>query len=587
MQTFDPPNREYRFLFETFGYEDKICSLAPFADFDLETVMSLIEQTGVFAKEKMLPLNHTGDEQGLKHDPKTGDVTMPEGFVELYKQFCEGGYGSVMFPVEHGGAGGPIALGGAFNEYFVAGNKSFSMVAGLNHALGEAILFHGNDEQKSSWLPKIVSGEWSGTMCLTEPQCGTDLGLISTRAVPDGDSYKLTGTKIWITFGEHDLTDNILHLVLARLPDAPPGIKGISAFLVPKINDDGSRNDITCGGLEHKMGIKASPTCVMNMEDARGWLIGEPHKGMRTMFTMMNSARLLVGIEGLALSEISYQTALAYAKDRRQSRSLNPERNEADAKADNILVHPDVRRMLLGVKSTNEALRALATFIAMHIDIAHHHADEEGREQADDLVALLTPVIKAFGSERGFLNASEAMQVCGGSGYTADWSIEQYMRDCRIAMIYEGTNHIQALDLVGRKLPRKGGRLYQGFAQRLQASLDSIEGDDKLGELHAPFKRATDTLHELTMLLSVQGMQDPEWAAAVATNYTRVFGYVALGWMWIEMANAAKAREGDWYASRIKLAHYYFESVLPEMRGFVPLVKAGKGRLMDFDVDEL
>jgi alkylation response protein AidB-like acyl-CoA dehydrogenase len=587
MQTFSPPNREYRFLLETFGYEEKIQSLAPFADFDLETVMSLIEQTGVFAKERMLPLNRTGDQQGLKHDPETGDVTCADGFDKLYKEFCEGGYGAVMFPAEFGGAGGPIALGGAFNEYFVAGNKSFSMVAGLNHALGEAVLFHGTDEQKEKWLPKVVSGEWTGTMCLTEPQCGTDLGLISSKAVPDGDGYKITGTKIWITFGEHNLTDNILHLVLARLPDAPPGIKGISAFIVPKVLEDGTRNPIVCGGLEHKMGINASPTCVMNMEDARGWLIGEPHKGMRTMFTMMNAARLLVGIEGIALGEIAYQTALAFAKDRRQSRSLNPERNEPDAKADNILVHPDVRRMLLGIKSTNEAMRGLATYIAMNIDISHHHADDAEKQKADDLVALLTPIVKSFCSERGFANTSEAMQVCGGSGYTQDWSIEQYMRDCRIAMIYEGTNHIQALDLVGRKLTRQSGRLYQVFAQEAQAALESIDGHEQLGALHEPFKRATDTLHELTMTLGMQGMQDPEWAAAVASNYLKVFGYVALAWMWVELAKAASEREGEWYATRVKLAHYYFESVLPEMRGFVPLVKAGKGRLMDFDVEEL
>jgi len=588
MQIYDPPNREFRFVLETLGYDEKVGSLAPFADFDLEMVMSLIEQTGVYAKEQMLPANRAGDEEGLGFDPATGAVKVPSPFPGLYKAFREGGFGSLLFPAEVGGSGGPTTLAAAFNEYFVSGNKSFSMLLGLNHALGEAILGFGTEEQKQEWLTKLVSGEWAGTMCLTEPQCGTDLGLIATKADPNDDgSYKLNGTKIWITFGDHDLTDNILHLVLARLPDAPPGIKGISSFIVPKFNKDGSRNPITCTGLEHKMGIKASPTCVMSMEDATGYLIGEPHKGMRTMFVMMNSARLLVGIEGIALGQIAYQTALEFAKDRRQSRSLNPERNEPNEKADNILVHPDVRRMLLNIKSTNEGMRAMATWIAMNIDISHHHADEAERQKADDLVGLITPIIKGFCTERGFANISDAMQVTGGAGYTTDWSIEQYMRDSRIALIYEGTNHIQALDLVGRKLPKGGGRLYQTWAGMMQELVESTESDESTKDLHADLKSAADTLNEMTMTLSMRGMEDPEFAAATASNYLKMFGYVVLAQMWVQMAKSAASREGDWYRTREKLARYYFKNVLPEMYSLKPLILAGKEQIMGFDADEL
>jgi hypothetical protein len=375
--------------------------------------------------------------------------------------------------------------------------------------------------------------------------------------------------------------------VLARLPDAPEGIKGISVFVVPKRLEDGSMNGVTCGGLEHKMGIHASPTCVINLENSIGYLVGEPHRGMKAMFTMMNAARLMVSMEGIALGEISYQTALAYAKDRRQSRALNPARSDASAKADNILVHPDVRRMLLNQKSTNQAMRALAVFTGMMLDRAHLHPDAEEKQRADDLVALLTPVLKSFCTERGFFNTSEAMQVCGGSGYTKDWSIEQYLRDARIAMIYEGTNHIQALDLVGRKLPRGGGRLYQEFAKLMGATLEAMENDEATKDLHADFKWATDLLHETTMTLSIEGMSDPEWAGAVASNYLNMFGYVACAWAWVEMAKAAHGVDGPFYSGKAKLARYYFRHVLPEIAALQRVVAAGKERMMAFEVDEL
>jgi alkylation response protein AidB-like acyl-CoA dehydrogenase len=587
MQIYDPPVADYRFLFEVFDYSGRVASLPGYEDYDVETALSLIEQCGKFAKEQMLPLNRVGDEQGVSLDPTTGAVTTPDGFAACYAALRQGGYQSLTAPVEHGGGGAPELLGAIFDELFIAANKSMAMILGLNHGLVEALHAHGADEQKKRFLPKIVSGEWSGTMCLTEPQCGTDLGLMTTKAVPEGDGYRLTGTKIWITYGDHDFTDNIVHLVLARLPDAPEGIKGISAFVVPKKLEDGSSNGVTCGGLEHKMGIHASPTCVINLEEAMGYLVGEPHKGMRSMFTMMNAARLMVGLEGIALSEIAYQTALAYAKDRRQSRSLNPAKNEPQANADNILVHPDVRRMLLNVKSTNVAMRGLAVFTGMMLDKSHKHPDEDERQRADDLLALLTPVVKSFCTERGFLNISEAMQVCGGSGYTKDWSIEQYLRDARIAMIYEGTNHIQALDLVGRKLPRHGGRLYQEIAKIMGERLESMEGDDEVKDLHADFKWATDILHETTMLLSVQGMQDPEWAAAVASTYLNMFGFVACAWVWVELAKAAEGKDDTFHSGKRKLARYYFKHVLPEISALQRIVTAGKEHIMAFVVDEL
>ena len=469
MQTYKTPVRDMMFCLEAHDFEAVQALNETYGFFDTETVAALLEESGKFCTEQLLPLNRTGDNEGVQFDPETGAVTTASGFPEVYKKYVATGMAGIAKPEEHGGGGAPHVVGTFLNEMVTSTNKSFSMAPGLGHGLIESLIHYGTDQQKEVYLTKLISGEWTGTMCLTEPQCGTDLGLIRTKAVPEGDHYKLTGTKIWITFGEHDFTDNIIHLVLAKLPDAPPGIKGISAFIVPKINEDGTKNGIACGGLEHKMGIHASPTCVMNLEDATGYLVGEPHKGMRTMFVMMNSARLGVGLEGVALGEISYQTAVEYAKDRRQSRSLDPAKRDQGASADTILVHPDVRRMLANIRSTNEALRGLVTWIANLYDVGHHHADEAVRQEANDLVALLTPIMKSYGTERGCANVSDAMQVCGGSGFTTDWSIEQYYRDLRIAMIYEGTNHIQALDLVGRKIPMGGGRLMMAFAKRAKA----------------------------------------------------------------------------------------------------------------------
>ena len=587
MQVYKAPTDEMRFLLESLGYAT-VQALPGFEDYDLETCMAILEQAGRFCTEEMLPLNGVGDREGLKWDPETGAVTTPTGFKALYDKYVESGLGALTQPVEYGGAGAPHTLGFAMGELPTATNKSFSMAPGLGHGLTSALHAYGTDEQKATWLPKLISGEWTGTMCLTEPQCGTDLGLIRSKATPNDDgSYNLTGTKIWITFGEHDLTENIIHLVLARLPDAPPGIKGISAFVVPKLDLDGSPNGVTCGGLEHKMGINASPTCVINLEDSKGWLVGDPHRGMRSMFVMMNSARLTVGLEGMALSDIAYQTALAFAKDRRQMRSLNPERRDPAHAADCILVHPDVRRMLLNIKSTTEGMRALGYWVGMKIDISHHHPDEAEREAADDLVALLTPVVKSYFTERGFQNVSDAMQVTGGAGYTTDWPIEQYMRDVRIALIYEGTNHIQALDLVGRKLPKAGGRLMRRFADEVGAEMKVWAGDERMAEFTAPLAAASDLLTSLTMTLAQKGMADPEEAGAVASNYLNVFALTTLAFIWCKQVHAALDRTDRLGRAKVKTARFFMHHVLPEIHGLAAIIKAGKATMMDFDEDEL
>jgi alkylation response protein AidB-like acyl-CoA dehydrogenase len=587
MQRYNPPLKEIRFVLESLDYENEVASLEPYEAFDLETSMAVAKTVADIGVDKLLPLNKKGDEEGLDFDPETGSVTLPDGFRDAYQTLVENGLMGLTGDAQWGGAGAPEPLGILFSELVTSCNKSFSMAPGLTMGLVDALQDHATDEQKEKYLTKLVTGEWTGTMCLTEPQCGTDLGMVRTKAIPQDDgSYRLTGNKIWITFGEHNLTDNIIHFVLARLPDAPEGIKGISAFLVPKLNDDGSRNGIKCTGLEEKMGIHASPTCVMTMEDAVGEMVGEPHKGMKAMFTMMNMARLYVGVEGIALGEIAYQTALEFAKERRQGRSLDRDKREMDEPADNILVHPDVRRMLLNIKSTTEPMRALAAWLGMEYDKSHHHPDEEVRQEAKDLVALLTPVMKSYGSERGFFNISEAMQVCGGSGYTTDWDIEQYMRDERIAMIYEGTNHIQALDLVGRKLPRKGGRLLQTFQKRVMAETQACGEYDELADFVSEFQKAAGRLTEITMELASKGKEDPEHAAAIASNYLNLFALTALGYAWLKMARYAVENDTDNKAAKLKTARYFFEMVLPETGLYKKLCTVGKDAMMAFDVDE-
>lgn len=589
MNPYRPPLTDIRFLLETFDYAGQIQPLPGCEDFDLDTAMDLVDGYASWCVEVLLPLNGKADHQGVRFVPETHEVRTPDGFKEAYAAFRENGYGSLPFPPEHGGLGAPACLSILASEVLIACNKSFSMSPGLTAGLIDALEAHGSHHLQEALLPKLVSGEWSGTMALTEPHCGTDLGLLTTRAEPHGDHYKLTGTKTWITFGEHDLTDNIVHLVLARLPDAPPGIRGISTFVVPKFLDGGARNGVFCGGTDHKMGIHASPTCVMNFEGAEGWLVGEPHRGMVSMFTMMNAARLNVGIEGVALAEAATQAALAFAKDRRQGRSLDPSKQEKGAAADNILVHPDVRRMLLTAKSTTEGLRGLVAWIAMNYDIMNKSTDEAARAKASDLVALLTPIIKSYGSERGFLNVSEAMQVMGGAGYTADWPVEQYMRDVRIAMIYEGTNHVQALDLVGRKLPMGGGRLMQGFAAEITALIRSCADDARMAPFVGPLKAESKRLTETTMNLGAAAMQDNEVVGAAASSYLNQFALVTLAYIWVRQVKAVIDRpEGDALRrGKLQTARFFFEHVLPEAELFARRVAAGKGATVEIDVDLL
>jgi len=587
MQIYKSPNADIKFNLEAFDYEGQVASIEEFADFDLDMAMSLLEEHSRFCEGELLPLNEKGDRQGLKFNSDDLSVTLPDGFKEAYDAYCEAGFGGLSFSPEYGGTGAPLTLSCVASEVLIATNKSFSMCPGLTTGLIEALEAHGSDELKERFLEKMITGEWTGTMCLTEPQCGTDLGLLTTKAIPEGDHYRLTGSKIWITFGEHNLSQNIVHLVLARLPDAPPGIKGISVFLVPKILDDGSMNGVTCGGLEHKMGIHASPTCVINMENSVGYLVGVPHKGMRAMFTMMNNARLNVGVEGLSLSDAAYQHALAFAKDRRQSRSLDPAKRDPDHAADNILVHPDVRRMLLNVKSTNEAMRGLITYIAINIDRSHHHADEAERQKADDIVALLTPIVKSYCTERGFENVSECMQVMGGAGFTQDWPVEQYLRDIRIALIYEGTNHIQALDLVGRKLPRHGGRLLQTFMGEVTALIRSSKDTPELAEFVSELKNRSKQLQQVTMSLAGRGMSDQEEAGAAASNYLNLFALTTLSYIWCRQLQHALTIGGAVQEAKFQTARYFFKMILPEADLYAKLAEVGKAPMMDFNVDYL
>ena len=482
----------------------------------------------------------------------------------------------------------PKVVGFAVEEMICSANMAFGMYPGLSHGAYNAIEKWADDDLKDLYLPKITAGEWSGTMCLTEPHCGTDLGLIRTKAHPHEDgSYTITGTKIFISAGEHDLTDNIIHLVLAKLPDAPPGVKGISLFLVPKFlpksaGDDwapGPRNGVRCGSIEKKMGIKASSTCVINLDNAKGWLVGEKHKGMRAMFSMMNAARLGVGIQGLGLAEVAYQNAVDYAKERVQGRSLIGVKYPAQA-ADPIIVHPDVRRMLLRQRAITEGARVLAYWTGMHLDISDRHGDETARAEADDFVALITPVVKAMFTDHGFDAANLAVQVYGGHGFIHEHGVEQFVRDARITQIYEGTNGVQALDLVGRKMPKAGGRLLRRFFHPMQEFLFANVTEKNMQEYCKPLMAAFGQLQQITLLLAQKGTNDPEEAGAAATEYLRFFGLVSVGWMWARMAKVALEKQPDdptgFYADKLSVARFYMKKVLPETASLGISIKAGK-----------
>jgi len=586
---YKSPIEDFKYNLEMLDYNSLVSSIDTFQDFDTDTLLNIISEIGRLNEHEAVSSNKTGDREGLKYIPEGEEgpeVQTPESFKSLYKIVVDSGYVGATMPVEYGGGGAPFTTAVLAGEIGIASNMAFYMGPGLSHGAMKAILKKGSKELKDKYLPRMTSGEWMGTMCLTEPQCGTDLGLIKTTAVPGDDHYKLKGQKIWISFGEHDLTENIIHLVLARLPDAPDGIRGISLFLVPKRLEDNSRNTIFCGGLEHKLGINSSPTCVMNLEDAKGWLVGEANKGMEAMFLMMNDARLKVGLQGIAMSEIAYQNALDFAKERKQMRSVVKEKQDKDSNADNIIVHPDVRRMLMNVKSTTEAMRALCIYTAMKIDVAENHPNEEERQSADDFAALMTPVIKSYCTEKGFLNCSESLQVLGGSGFTKEYPLEQYLRDVRITLIYEGTNGIQALDLVGRKLTMHKGRLLQNFQKEVQKFVDDNKDDENLKSFIGPLQNALQEIMSSTMWLMQNGLQDPENALASASDYLNLLAISSMTYMWAKMAKHSVGKNEPIDKNKVKTGTYFMEKVMPELIMYSKKVQAGKSSMMDMEVAE-
>ncbi len=589
MPTYTAPLRDMRFvLHELLGVE-QIAKLPGYAEATPDLVDSILDEAAKLAEEVLAPLNRAGDEEGCRYE--NGVVTAPPSFRSAYDTFVAAGWTSLAADPDYGGQGLPQIVNLAFEEMICSANLSFGTYPGLSHGAYNAIHLHGSDALKQLYLPKLVSGQWSGTMCLTEPQCGTDLGLIKTRAEPaDDGSYRITGNKIFISAGEHDLTENILHLVLARLPDAPKGTRGISLFLVPKFlpRPDGSlgqRNGMVCGGIEKKMGIHGSATCVMNFDAATGWLVGRPNKGMSAMFTMMNTARLAVGIQGLGLAEMAYQGARDYARERRQGRALSGAA-EPDMPADPIIVHPDVRRMLLTMRAYTEAARALAYWVGMEADIALRHEDAGRRQEADDLVALMTPIVKAFFTDYGFEAANLGVQIWGGHGYIRENGMEQLVRDARIAQLYEGANGIQALDLVGRKMGQSTGRLLRRFFHPVSAFLEEQSADPEMADFVVPVMKAFARLQQSTAWLAQQGLKDPEEAGAAASDYLRFFALVALGFMWARMARvaldklAAGTDEKEFYEAKLAVARFYMARLLPQHTSLAAAMISGKAPIM-------
>ena len=588
MADYQAPLRDMRFVLnEVFDAPKLWQALPALAEVvDAETADAILEEAGKITANSIAPLNRSGDEEGCRWDG--GAVSTPAGYREAYQLYAEGGWVGVGGDPAFGGMGMPKVISAQVEEMMNSASLAFGLYPMLTSGACLSIYAHASEELKQKYLPNMYAGVWSGSMCLTEPHAGTDLGIIRTKAEPQADgSYKVSGTKIFITGGEHDLTDNIIHLVLAKLPDAPAGSRGISLFLVPKIlvNDDGSlgeRNSLSCGSIEHKMGIQASATCVMNFDGATGWMVGEPNKGLAAMFTMMNYERLGVGIQGLATGERSYQSAIEYARERIQSRTPTGPVAQ-DKAADPIIVHPDVRRMLLTMKALNEGGRAFSSYVALQLDIAKFSDDEAARQLAEAQVALLTPVAKAFLTDMGLETTVHGQQVFGGHGFIREWGQEQLVRDCRITQIYEGTNGIQALDLVGRKIVGSGGTMYQAFVDEIRAFVASAGAD--LREFTEPLKAALDNLDELTAWVIDQAKANPNEIGAASVEYLHVFGYTAYAYMWARMAAVALAKqgEGEFYQSKLGTARFYFARLLPRIHSLTASVKAGSESLYLLD----
>ena len=594
MGTYAAPLRDMHFvLHELLDVGSELKALPAHAEVDADTINAVLEEAGKFAAKVLYPLNQVGDREGCRLDMATHEVQTPKGFKEAYQQFVEAGWPSLTCDPEYGGQGLPIVLQTSLSEMFNSANQAWYMYPGLSHGAYECLHEHGTPEQKALYLPKLVSGEWTGTMCLTEPHCGTDLGLLRTKAIPRADgSYAITGNKIFISAGEHGMAPNILHLVLARLPDAPSGTKGISLFVVPKFVPDaagnpGARNKIHCDAIEDKMGIHGNSTCQISLDEATGWLIGEPNKGLNAMFVMMNAARLGVGMQSLGLTEAAYQNALAYAKERLQMRSLSGVK-APDQPADPIIVHPDVRRMLLTAKAYAEGGRAFASFIALLIDRELSHPDEAVRKEAGDLVALLTPIVKAFMTDNGWIATSEAMQVHGGHGYITGTGIEQYVRDARINMIYEGTNTVQSLDLLGRKILMDNGAKLKKFGALVQAFIEENGTDEAMSEFITPLADLGDKVTKLTMEIGMKAFQNQDEVGAAAVPYLRTVGHLVYGYFFARMAKIALAKldSGDpFYKAKLATARFYFARLLPETAMLVRQARSGAKSLLELEAE--
>jgi acyl-CoA dehydrogenase len=590
MPAYKAPVDDVMFLLGDVLHLDRYNNLPGFAEATPDLVEAVLAEAGKFCEGVLTPLNRVGDKEGChRHDD--GSVTTPTGFRDAYKKLTDGGWIGLSAPAEFGGQGLPVVLAQAVNEFLCSANMAFGMYPGLTQGAIAAMLAHATPEQKKLYLPKLVAGQWSGTMNLTEPQCGTDLGLVRTRAAPQPDgSYKITGTKIFISAGEHDLAENIVHLVLARIEGAPEGTRGLSLFIVPKFlpaadGGVGARNAVSCGSIEEKMGIHGNATCVMNYDGASGWLIAEPNRGLQAMFVMMNEARLGVGVQGLAMSEVAYQNAAAYAKERLAGRALTGAKFPQKP-ADPIIVQPDVRRMLMSMRAFNEAGRALVLWVALKSDIAHRSQDAKERQAADDQVGLLTPVIKGVLTDQGFANTVSAQQVYGGHGYIAEHGMEQFVRDARIAMLYEGANGIQAIDLVGRKLPKDGGRALQAFFTEVTAYIKERDADTAMAPFVNPLGQSLGELQQATMWFLQNALGNPDNAGAGSTDYMHLFGLVALGYMWCLIAEAAKAKAsaGNGVAQRmterLATARFFVERMLPMTATHLARIKAGAASTM-------